>query len=88
MMIFGGDNISTFIFNTGNVDESVGRATVTTSSGVLDHKGRFGYRSDFVGKTINTVYYAVDATELIIHVHEVNSLEWLSYPIIEFGFVQ
>lgn len=88
MMIFGGDTCSTFIFNTGNVDQKTGRATVTTSSGVLDHKGRFGFRSDFVGKTINTVYYVVDASEQVIHLHEVNSLEWISFPISEFGFVK
>ena len=86
MMIFGGDTMQTFIFNINNVDKQTGKATISTSAGQLDHKGRFGYRSDFVGKTINTIYYAVDAFEQVIHMHEVSSLEWMSFPIAEFGF--
>ena len=86
MLIFGGESTKTFVFDTRKVDLDTRKAIVTTSNGTLDRKSKFGFRSDYVARTINTIFYAIDANEQVIHSHEMSSLEWFSQPISEFGF--
>ena len=43
------------------------RAQVETATGILDRKARLGYCSDYVGKTFGTIFYAIDATDLVLH---------------------
>ena len=44
MLIFGGDSVKTFVFDTRKVDLNTRKAIVTTSNVVLDRKSKFGFR--------------------------------------------
>ena len=78
MMIFGGETTKTFIFNTKEVNMATKQANVVTSSGVIDRKAKFGFRTDYVSRTFGTLFYAIDASEQVIHTHEVSGLDWFS----------
>ena len=85
MLIFGGETVKTFTFNTKDIIPNTQRSNISTASGQMDRKARFGNRSDYVCKTFGTIFYAIDCVDLVIHTHEVNSAQWYSMPISEFG---
>ena len=86
MMIFGGETTKTFIFNTREVNMQTKHANVITSSSVLDRKARFGFRTDYVCRTFGTLFYAIDASEQVIHTHEISGLDWYSDDLAQFDY--
>ena len=86
MMIFGGETNKTFIFNTLEVNVATKQANVVTSTGALDRKARFGFRTDYVCRTFGTLFYAIDASEQVIHTHEMTGLEWYSDDLAQFDY--
>ena len=79
MLIFGGESKQTFIFDTREVQQVNKQATVRTHRSQMTTRARFGYQSDWVGRTFGTFIYTIDASENNLNVFDTNSNSWSSF---------
>ena len=71
MLIFGGDTVKAFTFDTREVHSSTKQATVQATQGSPQHRARFAFKSDCVARQFKNFVYAIDACQMQLHVYQV-----------------
>ncbi len=63
MVIFGGETNKSFKFDTREVNMQTKQATVEKIASDLGCRGRFGHKSDYIGRIFGDIGYIIDACE-------------------------
>lgn len=63
MLIFGGESLKTFQFDTREVQQINKQASVRTCQSKMGSKAKFGYSSDYIARTFGQFIYSIDAAE-------------------------
>ena len=85
MLIFGGESVNSFTFDTRDVAQIGGVANIKPSKVQMSTKAHFGVQSDYVARTFGSWIYLIDGKDRNLHVYSITNQTWNSQALGQLG---